>query len=145
MLPIMQEAMRVGQMDRTQQGLAARRWIGLATMVAVLLSPCTGQALPRVVDAVLVSADGLTLYTFDNDVPGSGKSVCNAPCSNIFPPYRVEPDGAASGDFGVVVRDDGTRQWAYKGRPLYTFFGDRKPGDKGGDGMNRNIWHVARP
>lgn len=45
----------------------------------------------------------------------------------------------------MVARDDGTRQWAYKGRPLYRFYGDQKRGDTIGDGMSRNMWHVARP
>ena len=93
----------------------------------------------------LTTRAGLTLYTFDNDVVGSGKSVCNAPCTNIFPPYLVEPGAAAAGEVSVVTRADGTQQWAWKGRPLYRFYADDKPGDLGGDGMNRNIWHVARP
>jgi predicted lipoprotein with Yx(FWY)xxD motif len=40
---------------------------------------------------------------------------------------------------------DGSKQWACKGKPLCRFFNDQKRGDKIGDGMNRNIWHVARP
>ena len=49
-----------------------------------------------------------------------------------------------TGDYSVVPRDDGTKQWAYKGKPLYTWVKDSKPGDKTGDGVN-NAWKVARP
>jgi predicted lipoprotein with Yx(FWY)xxD motif len=54
-------------------------------------------------------------------------------------------DGAkANGDWSIVARDDGGKQWAYKGKPLYTWAKDQKPGDRTGDGVN-NVWHVARP
>jgi predicted lipoprotein with Yx(FWY)xxD motif len=47
------------------------------------------------------------------------------------------------GDFVVVKRDDQSRQWAYKGRPLYRWAGDRKPGDSTGDGVG-GVWHTAK-
>ena len=109
----------------------------------VVATPAQGQAVVR--EDRLTTPAGLTLYTFDNDVPGSGKSACNSPCSNIFPPYLVEPGASASGDLSVIERSDGTKQWAYKGKPLYVWFDDKKPGDAGGDGMNRGIWRIARP
>jgi predicted lipoprotein with Yx(FWY)xxD motif len=115
-------------------------WVLALTLVS-------GHALgqPRAAGDKLVSKQGLTLYVFDNDVPGSGKSVCSPPCSNLHPPYLAEPKAAAAGDFGFVMRSDGARQWAYKRRPLYRWYADEKPGQTGGDGMSRNTWHVARP
>jgi predicted lipoprotein with Yx(FWY)xxD motif len=103
------------------------------------------HAQPIVSGDVLTTAQGKTLYVFDNDVAGSGKSVCNAPCSNIFPPYLVEESAMVADPLGAVRRDDGARQWSYKGRPLYVFYADEKRGDANGDGMNRGIWHTARP
>jgi len=94
---------------------------------------------------MLVDPKGLTLYTFDNDVAGSGKSVCNPPCSNIFRPYLANERSVSKGDYSVIMRVDGSSQWAYKGRPLYLWLDDKKPGQTGGDGMNHNIWHVVRP
>jgi predicted lipoprotein with Yx(FWY)xxD motif len=55
----------------------------------------------------------------------------------------VTGSGGASGDWTVIVRDDGGKQWAYKGKPLYTWSKDAKPGDKTGDGVN-SVWHVAK-
>ena len=55
------------------------------------------------------------------------------------------PGAAPAGDWGVVKRDDGATQWAYKGRPLYYWAKDGKPGDTTGDGMLNNAWHVAKP
>ena len=48
------------------------------------------------------------------------------------------------GDYSVVPRGDGRKQWAYKGKPLYLWTKDREPGDRAGDGVD-NLWRVARP
>ena len=74
-----------------------------------------------------------------------GKSVCNGPCVAIWPAFSAPAEAKAAGDWSIATRDDGSRQWAYKGKPLYLFARDAKPGDKTGDGFNSNIWHVARP
>jgi len=117
------------------------------TAVAVLaLAGCAAMAAaPTKVDnGALVGPNGMTLYTFDKDATGAGKSVCNGPCATNWPPLRAEADARASGDYSVVTRDDGSRQWAYKGKPLYFWVKDAKPGDRSGDGVN-NAWRLARP
>lgn len=96
------------------------------------------------VDGTLTGPNGMTLYTFDADSPGAGKSACNGPCAANWPALTAAADDKGSGDYSVIVRDDGTRQWAYKGKPLYFWSKDAKPGDKTGDGFNK-VWHVARP
>jgi predicted lipoprotein with Yx(FWY)xxD motif len=90
---------------------------------------------------VLVDGKGMTLYTFDKD--SAGKSACNGPCAVNWPPLKAEDTAKAEGDYTVVTRDDGSKQWAYKGKPLYTWIKDQKPGDKTGDGVN-NVWRVAK-
>ena len=37
------------------------------------------------------------------------------------------------GDFTVVARKDGNKQWAYKGNAVYTHLRDKEPGAIGGD------------
>lgn len=90
----------------------------------------------------LVDGAGMTLYTFDRD--SSGTSNCNGVCLNNWPPLKAPADAKPSGDWTVVTRGDGGKQWAYKGKPLYTFYKDGNPGDAGGDGVN-NVWHIAVP
>jgi len=92
-------------------------------------------------DGTLTNAAGMTLYTFDRDT--GDKSTCNGPCATNWPPLTATGDAKATGDWTVVTRDDGTKQWAYKGKPLYTWNKDTKPGDKTGDGVN-NVWHTAK-
>lgn len=90
----------------------------------------------------LVDAKGMTLYTFDRDT--AGKSACNGQCAQNWPPLMAEGAAMAAGDWSVVTRDDGSKQWAYKGKPLYLWVKDTKPGEVTGDGVN-NVWHVAMP
>lgn len=92
---------------------------------------------------VLVDSRGMTLYTFDKDPAGGGKSVCNAQCATVWPPLTAAAGSAAGGDFAVITRDDGGKQIAHKGRPLYFYSPDQKPGDMTGDNSG-GVWHVVR-
>jgi predicted lipoprotein with Yx(FWY)xxD motif len=94
-------------------------------------------------DGMLVTAKGLTVYTFDKDVAGSGKSACNGDCAVKWPPVLASASDAPQGAYTIVVRDDGRRQWAYKGKPVYTWPEDQEPGDKYGDNYLK-IWHIVR-
>lgn len=69
--------------------------------------------------------------------------MCNGPCAQNWPPLAAGAGESAGGDWSIVMRQDGSLQWAYKGKPLYRWIKDQKPGDKTGDGF-RGIWHVAR-
>jgi predicted lipoprotein with Yx(FWY)xxD motif len=93
--------------------------------------------------AVLTDARGMSLYTFDKDA--GGKSACNGPCAANWPALKAEASDAAGDGYTVIARDDGSRQWAYKGKPLYTFAKDTKPGDVTGDGFLNGAWHLAMP
>ena len=91
----------------------------------------------------LVDAKGMTLYTFDRDQ--GGKSACNGPCATNWPPLLATTNAKAAGDWTILSRDDGALQWAYRGRPLYTWSKDTKPGEITGDGFLNGAWHVAQP
>lgn len=124
---------------KTRFTLAALAWAAMA-------ASCTsmGAAPAKTADGVLVGANGMTLYVFDRDAAGSGKSVCNGPCATNWPPLMASGSDAAGGDWAVITRDDGAKQWAYKGKPLYFWVKDQRAGDRTGDGVN-NVWHLARP
>ncbi len=91
---------------------------------------------------VLTDAKGMTLYIFVKD--DAGKSNCNDKCADAWPPLMADEGAAAAEKFSVVTRDDGSKQWAYKERPLYLWVRDEKPGDTSGEGVG-NVWLVARP
>lgn len=122
-----------------------RKLSAISFTLATLAACTTMAAAPtKVSDGVLVGPNGMTLYTFAKDVAGSGKSVCNGPCAINWPPLLASDSDKASGGYSIVVRDDGGKQWAAMGKPLYYWIKDTKPGDKTGDGVNQ-VWKVAKP
>jgi len=118
--------------------------LGLSAALFAGCAIAQSAAPTKTADGVLVGANGMTLYTFDKDTAGSGKSVCNGPCATNWPPLMAADGDSASGDYSIVTRDDGKKQWAMKGKPLYFWTKDSKPGDKTGDGV-LGVWHSAKP
>ncbi len=122
-----------------------------ATISALLFSAATlltatalAQPPLQTANGRLVNESGMTVYTFDQDKADSGKSVCNDDCAKNWPPVPASEGTKADGDYSIIERDDGSRQWAYKGQPLYTFVKDKKPGDTTGDNVKEQ-WHVVQP
>jgi predicted lipoprotein with Yx(FWY)xxD motif len=92
---------------------------------------------------ILTGPNGMTLYTYANDK--EGKSVCSGVCAENWPPLRPEANAPApTAPLSVITRDDGTKQYAWKGKPLYYWKNDRKVGDTGGHKF-RDVWFVAQP
>ncbi len=120
--------------------------IGAGLLLAALAGghAVAADAPAKTMEGVLVGGNGMTLYTFDRDTAGTGKSVCNGSCATNWPPLMVEAGAMAAGDWTVVTRDDGAKQWAYKGKPLYFWAKDQKAGDRTGDGVG-NAWRLAKP
>ena len=117
--------------------LAASVIVLFAASAAAAGAPATSQ------NGVLATPSGATVYTFDKDTAGSGKSACNGPCATLWPPLAAQASDMATGDWSIVTRDDGSKQWAYKGWPLYTYSKDAKPGDMSGDKF-KDVWHVVK-
>jgi len=127
-----------------------RKAILAAMLPLVLLAGCGSVSLAEhsaapamMKDGMLVNAKGLTLYTFDRDVANSGKSACNGDCIVKWPPLLASASDKPVGDYTIVKRDDGRMQWAYKGKPLYTWPEDQEPGDKYGDNYLK-VWHIVK-
>jgi predicted lipoprotein with Yx(FWY)xxD motif len=120
----------------------------IAVALAAMLGACAsmyGTPMEAKVDnGTLVNAAGMTLYTFDKDAAGDGKSACNGPCAANWPPLHAGANDQVSGNWSAITRDDGSKQLAYKGKPLYLWVKDHKPGDRTGDGVLK-VWHVATP
>lgn len=92
--------------------------------------------------------EGFSLYVFDNDVSdangdGNDDSDCNNSCAVTWPPMYADAGAVAKGNYSIILRDDATRQWAYKNQPLYFFSGDSATGEVKGDQVG-GTWHLAR-
>ena len=111
----------------------------LTASVAVAAPAMQGQTMMGV---VLTDDMGMTLYTFDKDLPGV--STCIETCASFWPALTAMDNAMAEGDYTIIKRTDGSLQWAYKGKPLYRWSKDAKPGDTNGNGF-KDLWHVAKP
>jgi len=96
---------------------------------------------------VFATQPGSTLYELDvfyyglghntnsNSVPAAedgraiGTKGCTGDCTNTWIPFRAPDDAVARGYWSIVTREEGSKQWAYKGFPLYSYIGDKRPGD----------------
>jgi predicted lipoprotein with Yx(FWY)xxD motif len=115
----------------------------LAQTAAPMPPTPTGVTIVKLKDVPMFAGDkGLTLYVFDPDA--DGKSACNGGCAAAWPPLAVADGAKAVGMFTIITRDDGSKQWAYKGKPLYYFKSDKAPMDVNGDGVGGK-WHIAKP
>lgn len=92
----------------------------------------------------LTDFQGMTLYTYDKDT--KGMSNCTGACATNWPPYTSGATAEAQlpENITVITRADGTKQFAWKGMPLYYFGGDKKAGDLNGDGVG-GFWHIVKP
>lgn len=116
----------------------------LFSLTAMFAAASYAQTPLQTKDGMLVDQAGMTVYTFDKDEANSGKSACYDQCAKAWPPVQASADAQAEGDYTIIERDDGTKQWAYKGQPLYTFVKDKAAGDKAGDNV-KDVWHIVQP
>ena len=101
---------------------------------------------------ILTTADGMSVYWHDAYTyqlgghglrhgtpprPLVGRNIgmkgCDADCLKMWRPVKAPADARPSGYWDVATREDGVKQWVYKGYALYTYAGDKKPGDLTGN------------
>lgn len=119
----------------------------VAATAAFLIASTAFAAPPAMsgtaaIGAVLTDSKGMTLYTFDKDTATT--SACVDACAKNWPALTAAAGSANEGNYTIIKRADGSSQWAYKGKPLYLWSKDMKPGDTTGDGF-KDVWHAARP
>jgi len=150
--PALPAALKAGR--RVVPAVAAVSVVALALLAADVASPkaqpvASGPNVLKTRDIggqdLLTNAGGLTLYWFAPD--SATKSVCYGSCAAYWPPVTGNPQAGpgVTGKLGTISRSDGSTQATYDGHPLYTYIGDRGPGQDGGNNLNLNggLWHVV--
>jgi predicted lipoprotein with Yx(FWY)xxD motif len=108
---------------------------------AVAFRPAAGMVLRAGIDVreiddaggtALVDSSGLTVYAFNREAAHATPCADSGDCTAHWRPLQAAGIALAAGDFSLISRDDGIAQWAYRGKPLYTFDGDTKPLDVNG-------------
>lgn len=100
------------------------------------------RVVPSALAVTLTNSSGMTLYTFEGDARRDGQMCTSTSCELEWIPVAAPAVALPVGDFSIVARGDGARQWCYRGRPLYTYSGDKLPGDVHGVGVQPR-WDVA--
>ncbi|MSP06953.1 MAG: hypothetical protein EXR13_05305 [Candidatus Fonsibacter sp.] len=123
------------------------KFLILFSIFTLFSNPSYVRDPAKIKDGTLISTNNnMTLYVFDKDSEGSGKSECNDQCAKNWPPFSLteKEKSHGHGKFKVITRNDGTLQWTTKsGKPLYFYAKDEKLGDKLGDNLN-NLWKVVK-
>jgi predicted lipoprotein with Yx(FWY)xxD motif len=117
---------------------------GGAAVIAVASNPTLGK--------ILVDSKGDTLYYFEKDKQGGTTSTCSGACASIWPPVTTSgapkaQKGALASKVGTIKRSDGSSEATYNGWPLYTYAGDKKPGDANGNDLTQfgAQWYALTP
>jgi len=82
-----------------------------------------------------------SLYVYDNDKAGT--STCTGECAKLWPPVLAISGSKPVSDWTLIERADRSKQWCYRGRPIYTYAHDQ-PGQTSGDGID-GVWHLVAP
>jgi predicted lipoprotein with Yx(FWY)xxD motif len=86
---------------------------------------------------MLVNTAGFAVYSWDGD--GLEKSNCNAECLKKWSPVLAAETSQPQGEWTIIQRSPGVRQWAFRKKPVYTYIADNKP--KSMLGSDEPGWH----
>lgn len=86
---------------------------------------------------MLVNYAGFSVYTWDGDRPNT--SNCAGDCLKKWAPALAAETSQPQGEWTILQRSPGVRQWAYRKKPLYTYIADIRP--KSMLGTDEAGWH----
>ena len=144
---------RPGRSPAGDRDLVPQPAVQVEVVPAVLAGAAGGAAQPTAAPGalktatingttVLTNSRGLTLYWFAPDT--SAMSKCYGSCSAYWPPVpgHATAGPGVTGKLGTIQRTGGTTQATYDGHPLYTYVGDKGPGQDGGNkiDLNGGLW-----
>jgi predicted lipoprotein with Yx(FWY)xxD motif len=131
--------------DAAGDGAGGGHWHAASFQPGAGLAVPDGIAVREIADAGgigLVDFSGFTLYSFDGNAAHAKPSCDGGDCARLWLPLEAPEIANAVGTFSALARDDGITQWTYRGKPLYKYRGDQKPGDTGGVDVDARF-HIA--
>lgn len=87
---------------------------------------------------------GMTLYTYSGDK--AGVSACTGECARKWTALAPLPGAQPGGSWTLIAHGAAGKQWAYKGKPVYTHAADTQRGEElKGDALENGAWQVIKP
>ncbi|MDN3295863.1 SCO0930 family lipoprotein [Streptomyces ficellus] len=97
---------------------------------------------------IVVDKNGMTVYRFQKDSAWPMKTACTGECLEkwpvVAPVDKNDTEGISTKGYVTFSRPDGLKQQTIDCWPLYTFAGDKKPGDTNGQGVG-GTWYAVSP
>ncbi|MFG3497589.1 SCO0930 family lipoprotein [Streptomyces sp. NPDC047928] len=97
---------------------------------------------------IVVDREGMTVYRFQKDSAWPMKTACTDACLDkwpvVAPVDKNDTEGITKKGYVTFSRPDGIKQQTIDCWPLYTFAGDKKPGDTNGQGVG-GTWYAVSP
>jgi predicted lipoprotein with Yx(FWY)xxD motif len=112
-----------------------------------LMVTAKGQSLYMVArfHATYGGREALGSYSISyNEIKSQGTVGCRGDCTVTWKPMLAPAKAQASGFWELVARPDGANQWAYLGSPVYSYTGDKKPGDIEGNNVDVIVFGGAQ-
>ena len=78
-----------------------------------------------------VTTGNMAPYPADMELPDMASRKA---CAKVWPPLFAAADAKPVGEWSIITRDDGKKQWAYDHGAVYTSVLDKAPGDVNGGG-----------
>lgn len=101
-----------------------------------------GGGFRRGENFVLADDQARPLYIYEDDT--AGKSTCVDECAKQWPALQPVKDAQDGGQWTIITRPDKTKQWAYRGKPVYRFAGDTEGGKINGLKAGGKKWQTAK-
>jgi predicted lipoprotein with Yx(FWY)xxD motif len=73
---------------------------------------------------MLTTNKGFSVYSFDADA--AGKLGCTGKCLDDWKPVAAPHTAKSRGEWSIVERSPGIFQWAFRGKPLYTYAEEKR-------------------
>ena len=87
-----------------------------------LNAPPGFKVTTTVAGRLLVNDKDYSIYSWDKDPPN--KSVCTGDCARTWHPILAPAAAQPQGEWTIIQRAPGERQWAFRKKPVYTFSED---------------------
>lgn len=94
--------------------------------------------------AIYYRAPGERSLYFNEREASRGEILCTDDCLEFWTPFEADAYAAIDPPWTVIRRPDERLQWAFQGKPLYTYRRDNFPGARTGEGAGRGVWMLLK-
>jgi predicted lipoprotein with Yx(FWY)xxD motif len=117
-----------------------------ATLVLATAAPAAPEGVTEYSTeaAIYYRAPGERSLYFNDREASRGEILCIDACLEFWIPFEAAVYPSIDPPWSVIRRPDERLQWAFEGKPLYTYRRDSFPGARTGEGAGRGVWMLLK-